>query len=109
MKTLDWEKLEEFVRDRDPVEVDAGIIDDWFWTAATVYRNGEWLDRDEAWVLTAWGDPGFKAEMKNGDIIEVYASKEATPEEIMAKDIRIKAGKEKARKLLDELKAEWKV
>ena len=81
MNTLDWAKVEQFIEERKPVSVDAGILNDWFWTAARVYENGEWLDRDRAYVTSFWATPGFKAEMPNGDVIEVIASKEQTPKE----------------------------
>lgn len=81
MKTLDWSKLEAFIKEREPVEVDAGIIDDWFWTAATVYKDGEWQDRDRAYVTSSWATPGFKATMRNGDVVEVISHREETPEE----------------------------
>lgn len=76
MKTIDWKKVEEFVEERKPLEVSAGLLDDWFWTAATVYENGEWKEKDRAYVTSTWATPGFKAEMPNGDTIEVVASKE---------------------------------
>lgn len=78
MNTLDWKKLEKFIEERKPVEVSAGLLDDWFWTAATVYKDGQWKDRDRAWVSSPWATPGFKAEMPNGDTIEVVASVEET-------------------------------
>ena len=71
MNTLDWKKLEKFIEERKPVSVDAGILNDWFWTAATVYENGEWKDKDRACVTSSWATPGFKAEMENGDVIHV--------------------------------------
>ncbi len=81
MKTLDWKKLEDFIAERKPVEVSAGLLEDWYFTAASVWEKGEWKDRDRAYVSSFWATPGFKAEMENGDIVEVAASREETPEE----------------------------
>jgi hypothetical protein len=97
--TLDWEVLEQFIKDRNPVEVSAGLLNDWFWTAATVYEDGEWKDKDEAYVTSYWAMPGFKATMRNGDVIEVVASKEQTEEERKMH----KEKSEKTRKELHEL------
>lgn len=80
MNTLDWMKLEKFIKERNPTKVDAGLLNDWFWTAATVYKNGEWFDKDRAYVTSIWGTPGFKATMENGDTIEVVASIRTPPE-----------------------------
>lgn len=76
-QTLDWKRLEEFIAERRPVSVMAGILEDWFWTAAVVYESGKWLDRSRAYVTSVWATPGFKAEMENGDIVEVSASIDA--------------------------------
>lgn len=88
METLDWKKLEAFIEERKPVEVSAGILNDWFWTAATVYENGEWKDRDRAYVTSSWAQPGFKATMENGDVIEVAASIEETPEQAEVRKVK---------------------
>ena len=74
MNTLDWKQLEKFIEERNPVEVSAGLVDDWYWTAATVYKDGEWQDKDAAFVTSSWATPGFEAEMENGDVIKVVAS-----------------------------------
>ena len=73
MRKIDWNKVEKFIAERNPVEVSAGLLDDWFWTAATVYANGEWKDRGRAHVESWWATPGFKAKLPNGDVIEVVA------------------------------------
>jgi len=68
---FDWKKLERFIKRRKPVAVLVGLLEDWFYTAATVYRNGNWLDRNAAYAESSWATPGFKATMKNGDVLEV--------------------------------------
>jgi hypothetical protein len=79
---LDWEKLKAFVTERNPVEVYAGILNDWYWTAATVYKDGQYIEDHGAYTHSYWANPGFKAEMQNGDTIEVSASRKATAEEM---------------------------
>ena len=73
MKALDWEMLKKFIEDRKPLEVSAGIINDWFWTAATVYENGKYIEDHRAYTESCWAIPGFKATMENGDVVEVVA------------------------------------
>jgi len=89
MNTLDWKKLEQFIKRRKPAEVSAGILNDWFWTAATVWENGRWSkDKDRAYVSSSWATPGFKATMKNGDVIEVAAYREETAKEGKAREAK---------------------
>lgn len=81
MNTLDWDKLEKFISERKPVEVSAGLLDDWFWTAHVVYKDGKYIEDAEPFVTSTWATPGFKAEMANGDTIEVVATKKETEKE----------------------------
>lgn len=105
MNTLDWKKLEQFIEERKPVSVDAGILNDWSWTAATVYENGEWKDKDRAYVTTSWATPGFKAEMENGDVIEVVAMTEETEEQAVKREARSKKAREDLKTLAAKLVA----
>jgi len=94
MNILDWKKLEKFIKERKPVSVDAGILNDWFWTAATVYENGEWKDKGNAYVASSWGTPGFKAKMGNGEVIEVVAMTEETEEQAKEREAKSKKARE---------------
>ena len=99
MNTLDWKALKAFVAKRKPVEVSAGILNDWFWTAAIVYENGKWKRKHNAYTTSSWATPGFKATMKNGDVVEVAAYIKETPAQA---EQRAKA-REKARQDLKEV------
>lgn len=79
---IDWEEVERFIEERKPLEVSAGILNDWYYTAATVYINGEWTDKSKAFVTSTWATPGFKAEMPNGDTIEVECHRKMTDKDI---------------------------
>lgn len=109
MNTLDWDKVEKFIQERQPVSLDAGLLDDWFWTAATVYENGEWKDRDAAYVTSYWATPGFKAELPNGDTVEVVASREQTLAEAEAhkalREKKMAEAKETLSRLRQEVEA----
>ena len=106
MKTLDWKKLEKFIEERKPIEVSAGILDDWFWTAATVYKDGQWQDRDRAWVTSSWATPGFKAEMPNGDTIEVAASVEETEDQVKERKRKTEEGRRQMKEALAALNSQ---
>lgn len=106
MNTLDWAKLEKFIEERKPVEVSAGILCDWFWTAATVYEKGEWKDRDAAYVTSYWATPGFKATMENGDVVEVEASAEETPEQAERRRIRSEENRKEMHAMMAEFEAQ---
>ena len=106
MNTLDWKKLEDFIAERNPVEVSAGLINDWYYTAATVWQNGEWKDREAAYVTSYWATPGFQATMANGDVLEVEAYREETPEEAEAANIRHQKVKESLREMAEEVKSQ---
>lgn len=70
MNKFDWKKLERFIKTRKPISVDAGLLQDWFFTAAPVW-DGKTIDKESAYVDSYWATPGFKAVMKNGDVVEV--------------------------------------
>lgn len=81
MRIIDWKAVKKFIAERKPKEVSAGLLNDWFCTAATVYENGKWKRNHGAFVQGDWGCPGFKATMFNGDIIKVSANKEMSKKE----------------------------
>ena len=102
MNTLDWKKLDEFIKKRKPVEVSAGILNDWFWTAATVWENGRYRkDKNRAYVSSFWAIPGFKATMKNGDVIEVAAYREETKKEGYARKRRSEIARKQLHKFAE--------
>lgn len=106
MNIIDWKAVKKFVRDRKPVEVSAGIVNDWFWTAATVYENGKWVRNHRAYVTSDWASPGFKATLKNGDVVEVVAYREATKAEVAAMKRRHEANRKKMHKLANKIRAD---
>lgn len=100
-RIIDWEQIKKFVEERQPVEVSAGLLDDWFWTAATVYKNGKWIKDHGVYEHSYWATPGFKAEMPNGDVIERAAWREMTEEDTA----KAKLESEKPREQLKEMVA----
>lgn len=82
--TIDWKKLRAWVAERKPVRVQAGLVCDWFWTAATVFENGKWVRDHRAYTMSYWATAGFEAEMANGDVVKVPCNKKATKREVAA-------------------------
>lgn len=97
LQTLDWDVLRKFVAERQPVEVSAGCLQDWYWTAATVYKDGSFIEDHNAYYVSSWGAPGFKAEMPNGDVIEVHAARDETEGE---RDARLQKREQQSKALL---------
>jgi hypothetical protein len=100
-RILDWGHIKKFVAERNPVEVSAGLLDDWFWTASTVYKDGKWIDDHGAYDHSYWATPGFKATMSNGDVIERVAWREMTDDD----KARAKIESDKTREQIKELAA----
>lgn len=111
MKIIDWKKVSQFIKERKPVEVSAGILNDWFWTASTVYENGKWSRKGKAaaYVTSDWATPGFKATLPNGDVVEVAVSVEMTPAQLRAHDKERQRKLPITRKLMGRLAAKQRV
>ena len=106
MNTLDWSALRKFIKDRKPVEVSAGILNDWFFTAATVWGNGKWSkDKHRAFVRSSWATPGFRATMANGDVIEVAAYRKQAKREAIAYEKQVKQARKRLSMLSNKLRA----
>lgn len=106
MNTLDWKALKAFVAKRKPVEVSAGILNDWFWTGATVYEKGKWVRNHRAYVTSYWATPGFKATLKNGDVIEVAASVTETKAQARVRETRDAQARKNLHKAVKKIRAE---
>jgi len=77
-KIFDFDKCRAWVAERKPVHVDAGMLQDWWWTSATIYDNGEFVVDHRAWLHSGWATPVFKATLDNGDVIEVECWRDMT-------------------------------
>ena len=106
-------KIKEIIESRkdDIVSADVGMAEDWFWTAVTVYSDGEYnIDLSDATVVIAginssfWATPEMHCVMKNGDtlVFPVWF----VPDEAQAKifdDENKKALEDKIRQLKEML------
>jgi hypothetical protein len=57
IKTFDWLKAAQLIRESNPSSVDAGLIEDWFWTGGTIYSNGEPQLDTYAYLSSTWATP----------------------------------------------------
>lgn len=91
MKCYDAQKIKNFIESKqdDIDNVDCGMQEDWFWTAQTVYENGDYnVDLSGKTVDIAgirsstWATPIMRVDYKNGDYeeVECYYDDGITPD-----------------------------
>ena len=99
--TLDWDAIRAFVEARDPVWVEVGLLDDWN-VSFEAYRDGVWTIPEKPFVGSFRSRSGLKAELPNGDVVEVAAMRPETAEEAEAYNKHMQAGIESMRDYLKE-------
>lgn len=87
MKDYNTAFIKQYIKEhKDEIEsVDCGMREDWFWTACTVYEDGQFSD-DYDWGSksirvagicgSVWATPVMSVHLKNGDdrIVECFLS-----------------------------------
>lgn len=77
-KVFDWDKAAQIIKERKPESADAGLMEDWFWTADCIYENGKPLtEGSSAWLASFWATPVLKI---NSEIIMCYKTDSEAPE-----------------------------
>lgn len=66
-KFFDWDKLRAYIKEHGPASVDAGLLGDWNWTAATVYEDGKFIEEHGAYLHSLWATPAFIATSSQGE------------------------------------------
>lgn len=59
MKVFDWDKAASIIREHNITDADAGLVEDWFWTGASILEDGKVPDR-EGWrphCSSSWATP----------------------------------------------------
>ena len=105
-KIIDWEAVKAFIKERQPVEVSAGLLEDWYWTGATVYENRGWKEDNGAYIHSYWATPGVKAEMPNGDVIEKVFFREMAEEDHAIEKKKMEETMAKVRAYVETMKKE---
>lgn len=75
MKSYDFEKAKRIVEERkDRIsKASLGMYEDWFWTAETIFEEGEWKkDLDQTKTIggidgSRWATPGLRIYYKDGE------------------------------------------
>jgi len=57
-KRLDWDKVREIIKENNPGEIYAGLLEDWVCTSQCIYKNGRLQEWDgAAFVGSIWATP----------------------------------------------------
>lgn len=56
-RVFDWHKAARILKERAPMEADAGLKDDMFWTAGTIWRDGKPFLEGYAYLKSIWATP----------------------------------------------------
>lgn len=79
-KQFDWAKAARLIEERKPEgAVDAGLAEDWYWTAATIWENGKPVipDMFAAHLSSTWATPTIRFPTAEGhEDIECWVPRE---------------------------------
>ena len=64
-KVFDWNKAAQIIKERNPEQASAGLSEDWFWTGATIWENGQIYTEWKPYLKSYWATPVLVLE--NGD------------------------------------------
>ena len=70
-KVFDWDKAAEIIKERKPETASAGLSEDWFWTAGTIYENGRPV-KSGTYLSSTWATPVLRLD---GEEIVCYRPK----------------------------------
>lgn len=57
MKVFDWDKAAQLIKEKKPKEAIAGLSEDWFWTAGTIFSNGKPVTNGCTYLASTWATP----------------------------------------------------
>ena len=72
VKVFDWNKAAEIIKDRQPSEASAGLIEDWGWTGGEIYRDGKPVPKEETYTYLGsdWATPVLV--INDDEVIDCY-------------------------------------
>jgi hypothetical protein len=56
-KTFDFEKALKLIKKYNAIEASAGLKEDWFSTAATIWEDGKPVEEHHAYLASLWATP----------------------------------------------------
>lgn len=70
MRYFDWNKAKEICEQYKGHEVDAGMDEDWFWTASTIY-DGDKRVKGDPWLGSYWATPVCRVNLNDGSWVTI--------------------------------------
>lgn len=70
MRYFDWDKAKEICDQHNGCVIDAGMDEDWSWTAATIY-DGEKRVKGDPWLSSYWAMPVCRVELNDGSWLTI--------------------------------------
>lgn len=61
-KVFDWHKAAQLIKESGYKDADAGLSEDWFWTGAAIFRNGEVIKEHNAYLSSTWATPVIRID-----------------------------------------------
>ena len=78
MKVFDWDRAAQLIKDRKPKEAIAGLSEDWFWTAGTIFFDGKPVIHGGTYLASTWATPVLVLD--DGEEIPCWRMQSETPE-----------------------------
>lgn len=76
-KVFDWDKAARIIKESGCTDADAGLLEDWFWTAGTIFADGEPDRSGYCYLASYWATPAIQI----GDVYhQCYKQEEEAPE-----------------------------
>ena len=74
-KVFDWDKAARLIKEKKPKCADAGLQEDWYWTADEIYRDGEIVEDGNPYLASTWATPVLTLD---GEDFECYVMESST-------------------------------
>jgi hypothetical protein len=80
MKVFDWDKAVDIILSRNPQHADAGLVEDWSWTAGSIYEYGKPVSKEDyyAHLCSTWATPVLRID---DETIECWIMESQIPKE----------------------------
>lgn len=59
-QVFDWDKAAKIIKESGCTEAEAGLIEDWFWTAIDIFKGGQPVCSEWGWLASYWATPVIK-------------------------------------------------
>jgi hypothetical protein len=59
-RAFDWCKAARILKERQPAEADAGLLEDWGYTAGTIWLAGEPVTKSYTYLASLWATPALR-------------------------------------------------